>query len=337
MRAARSAARIIALLALTASAQARDAAPLPQLDWQAPRDCPDGEAVAARLRDVLDGELLAFGRDWQINGRMSADGARPWRLVLELRESHAAPGSPPRVRVLHAAQCDDLAEAAAVAIALALGDAMAPEARQSDALTRAEPDEDIVHAGALAPSDAPPLAQTAEGGTPARASLELSLGALLDSASLGGWAVGGSVAARAWLERLGLGVYGLWLPPNEQAIAPGQGADFSLLGGGVRACYAPLDPHALRLAACAGFELGRFTANSHGLRASARLHDLWSAPTLGADLQGRLLGPLALDSRFELLWPLERQEYRVDLAQPVHDVPAVTFRWVVGVSGALPL
>src|SRR5688572_3833677 len=107
------------LMSISAPAQAQEQQALssPRLDWHAPRDCPDTDSVSARLHEVVDGELLAFGHDWQISARVSADGAHAWRLVLELREPGTSSSS--RQRVLRAARCDDLAEAAAVAIAIA--------------------------------------------------------------------------------------------------------------------------------------------------------------------------------------------------------------------------
>jgi len=317
---------------------------LPRIDWQAPLDCPDADAVSARLRETLDGELLAFAHDWQIRGLIAADGASSWRLVLELREPGTAASTNARQRVLRAARCDDLADAAAVAIAIALGDAIS--LGKASALDSAEqPENSSAHAhdgadtaaSAAAPEaahddSAPRNTEPAPALERARPRLDLALGALLDSATLGAWSVGGTLSARGWFDRLGLGLHGVWLPPSTIEIAPGQGADLSLLGAGVRACYAPLVEASLRFATCAGFELGRFGANGRGLVEAERLHDVWIAPGLSADVQGHVLGDLGLSSRVELLLPLERREYRVDLDQPVHDTPRLTFRWVVGVS-----
>jgi hypothetical protein len=181
-----------------------------------------------------------------------------------------------------------------------------------------------------------PLPRASSEATPRQ--LELSLGAVLDSASVAGVALGGSVELRAWLGDVGLGLYGLWLPPHEQVIAPGQSAAFSLLVGGARGCYALLGGgRALRAAACAGFELGRFGADSQGLVASSDVHDLWLAPSVGVDLQGRVLGSLGLSSRIDVLWPLLRQQYQVDLDRPVHEIPALTIRWTVAAGGGLAL
>jgi hypothetical protein len=50
-----------------------------------------------------------------------------------------------------------------------------------------------------------------------------------------------------------------------------------------------------------------------------------------------VLGPLGVSSRIDVLWPLRRQEYRVDFERPVHDIPALSVRWTVAVGGDLTL
>jgi hypothetical protein len=348
---------LAAVLAWGASvAAAAEGAPAPNVAWDAPRECPDLAAVSARLEDVLGGELSNFGRDWQVSGRVSGSAGR-WMLVLELREPGGAVSAGPRQRVLRAQRCDELVEAAAVAIAIALGDAMT-SVRSSDeaAVVRA----DVAPSSSmLAPSS--PTAAPGAAGSGARSGqvalppssdgasgsavgvrneqhLDLALGVVLDSASVAGWAVGGNLGLKLWLGDLGLGVYGVWLPSHSRTIAPAQGADFSLLAAGVQGCYRAWgDVASFSLEGCAGFELGRFSAESYGLRAASDSTDLWLAPSLGVDLRGRILGPLAAMSRIEVLLPLRRQAYLVDLDQPVHDIPALTLRWSLAVAGDLSL
>jgi hypothetical protein len=131
----------------------------------------------------------------------------------------------------------------------------------------------------------------------------------------------------------------VWLPAREEEIAAGQTAEFALLAAGARLCARLWgSAQGLDLAGCAGMEVGRFSAESFGLVAAGRVQDTWLAPSLGVDLRGNLLGPLAARSRLELLAPLQRQEYRVDLSQPVHEIPSLTVRWSLGFEAdwALP-
>ncbi|MEY4550945.1 MAG: hypothetical protein RL685_7140 [Pseudomonadota bacterium] len=352
-----------ALLAGSTTARAEsagaEAGTAPRVTWRAPASCPDREAVASRLRDTLGTELASFGRNWQVQGQVQRAADGQWRLVLELREPQQPSTAPARQRVLHARRCADLVEAAAVAVALALGDAREVAAESSAAESPAseppaseppasEPpvaappapvpaaprDSTTAPGIALAESDAAPLPRA-----PQPKSLSASLEALLDTASVSGPALGGSLALGGWLGDFALDAHATWLPAREEEIRAGQTADFGLLAAGARLCARLWgSAQGLGLAGCAGMEVGRFSAESFGLVAAGRVQDTWLAPSLGVDLRGKLLGPLAARSRLELLAPLRRQEYRVDLSEPVHEIPALTVRWSLGFEAdwALP-
>lgn len=323
-----------------ATKPARAAELAPHISWQAPPACPDAAAVSQRLETVLGSELLEYGRGWQLEGRVRGNGTSGWELVLELREPGRAATLAPLQRLLRAPHCEDLVEAAAVAIAIALGDARegdlhaAPETASSPPAVGSQesvaPNATDPQLGAASSSAAAPPAL--------RRSLDLSLEALLDSASVGSAALGGSLSVAAWFGALGVDVHGAWLPAQRESIAPEQSADFSLLTAGARGCYRVWGSvGSFGLAPCAGFEFGRFSAESQGLVSATRTHDLWLAPSLGVDLRTSLLGPLAARSRIEVLLPLRRQEYRVDLVQSVHEIPALTVRWSVGIDADVPL
>lgn len=323
----------------TTTATSGPAAPGPQLSWQAPDGCPDQEAVASRLRDTLGAELSSFGQHWQVRGQVQRAADGQWRLLLELREPEQPPAAAARQRILHARHCADLVEAAAVAVALALGDAQEVAASSSPRPSAPAPPVNTPPA----PSTPPGLDLAAAGTAPLErtalpSTLNASLEALLDTASVSGVALGGSLALGGWLGDWGLSAHGLWLPAREAAIGAGQGAEFSLLAAGARLCYRAWgNARGLGLAACGGLELGTFTARSHGLVAAGRVSDTWLAPGVGLDVRGKLLGYLAARSRVELLAPLRRQTYRVDLIEPIHEIPALTVRWSVGFEADVAL
>jgi hypothetical protein len=146
------------------------------------------------------------------------------------------------------------------------------------------------------------------------------------------------VALAGWLGDFGLDAHGVWLPAREAQIASGQSAEFSLLAAGARGCFRFWgNAQSLGLAVCAGMELGSFAAESRGLLQAGSVRDTWLAPSLGLDARGSLLGHLAARSRLELLAPLRRQTYRVDLVEPVHEIPALTVRWSLGFDADLAL
>lgn len=337
---------------LPAARAAEDAsAAAPRVTWRAPASCPDEAAVTSRLRDTLGTELASFGRDWQVQGQVQRAAEGQWRLVLELREPQQPSTVAARQRVLHARRCADLVEAAAVAVALALGDAREvaasadspaaapPAAPSPPAPSPPTPPGDAPADGAnpgidLAGSEAAPLTRAA-----LPKSLNASLEALLDTASVSGPALGGSLAVGGWLGDFALDAHAVWLPAREEEIGAGQSAEFALLAAGARLCARLWgSAQGLSLAGCGGMEVGRFSAESHGLVAAGQTQDPWLAPSLGVDLRGHFLGPLAARSRLELLAPLRRQEYRVDLSEPVHEIPALTVRWSLGFEAdwALP-
>jgi hypothetical protein len=303
----------------------------PSLTWQAPPACPDGEAVSERIEAVVGGELSEYGKGWQARGRVSR-GSQAWQLVLQLREPGRALEAAPLERVLTAPRCEDLVEAAAVAIAIALGDArdQAADSRKPAAAVEAAASMGPPENG-TADFDQPSLEVAP--GAPHRLGLGGSLDAVLDSGSVGGPALGGSLGLGGWLGPLGAGAYGTWLPAHRKDIAPQQGAEFSLWLGGVRGCYQLFGGAGnLGLAPCVGFEIGQLRADSHGLREGASTRDTWLAPSVGLALQAKVLGPLAANSRLDLVLPLGRQTYRVDLVQPVYEIPALLLRWSLGVS-----
>jgi hypothetical protein len=256
--------------------------------------------------------------------------------VLTLVAPDAGSETPANRRVLSAKHCDDLGDAAAVAIAIALGDAAVLDAAAVDGAaptgpTQLEPVPSTPPGAASLDTEAAPATSAADGShVPQR--LAIAADMVLDSATLGGLAGGAAVEFQGWLARFGLGLYGLWLPPRALDIDAGQHAEFSLLVGGLRACYAiPADW--LSVAACVGGEIGALDAHAKGLRQGQDPRDLWLAPSLGVVFGGKVLGSLGLHSRVELLLPTLRQEYRVDLEQSIHRVPEATLRWSLGIDG----
>lgn len=263
-----------------------------------------------------------------------------WVLELELRSPHVAAGAPPAQRILSARDCDDLGEAAAVAIAIALDDASQNygrgqdgEAATADAAAGAapaSPDVEAFSGHATGPaSDRAGSAAVASDRAREPVHLAFAGDGVLDSASLGGLAWGASLELSGRWRRVGVGGYGLWLAPRAMELGSGQEAEFSLLGGGLRVCYrAPADW--LWVSPCLGAELASFAADSVGLRAGRDVHDLWLAGTVGLAFGSPILDGLGLHSRVELVLPTRRQEYLVD-DEVVHRVPAATLRWLIGV------
>ncbi len=340
---------IVGLSCLTPSARAAEALAPPITRWDSPSECPSAETVLLRLSSVMGRAASELGQHGQVEGEIHRAGAA-WVLSLTI-SARAAPGEPraPSSRELRASDCDELADAAAVAIAIALGGehtvgaAPAPAALASGhaapAMSSTASRGIAVNGarGAVVPSDAMPDETTDkapdEARETARMSLALSAEGVLDSASLGGAAFGPSLQARARFGALGIGVYALWLLPREKSVAAGQHVDFSLLAAGLRGCYRVRDQR-LGLDVCAGFELGALSATSHELLGGTARQDMWLGPTWGAELGWGLMKGLRLQGRLEALLPLRQEEYVVNVDELVHRVPGASVRLSLGLSGA---
>jgi hypothetical protein len=315
----------LALLSIAAPRSARaDEAPATLLDWRAPESCPDARAVYDSLSRVLGHAPTDFGVFSRVSGVIDAQGDG-WLLTIEIVERGQR-----LTRLISARRCEDLADAAAVAIGLAL------ERQRSEST-----------AGIAARSgNSPSLAPAPPGGEPSPgvpdASTEpaqdtsgyvfaLGADAVIDVNSLPSVAPGLSLHARLSRERLRLALYGTYLPPSELAVREGQAVEFSLLTGGARACYALL-PGAVTTAACGSVEAGQYSADGGGLRAARRAANPWVAPAAGLELDAPLWSTLAAELRADALLPLVRKQYAVNETELVYRPPALALRFYVGLS-----
>jgi hypothetical protein len=101
---------------------ARAAEPAPIAAWSAPAECPNAESIVQRLLVLGGGSVRRFSVAGSVRGEVVKEGEE-WVLTLQIIPAGAA-GSDDAVgpaRVLRARDCDDLAEAGAVAVAIALG------------------------------------------------------------------------------------------------------------------------------------------------------------------------------------------------------------------------
>lgn len=133
LRARRAACRLGYILAAffsEATAHA-EALPAPIVAWAVPEECPNAQSIVQRLLTLGGGESRAFADAGTVRGAIIKD-ADEWVLALQIVQAggdeqfdELTPG-----RVLRAKDCDELANAAAVAIAIALGGAPEPPAAE---------------------------------------------------------------------------------------------------------------------------------------------------------------------------------------------------------------
>jgi hypothetical protein len=299
---------------------------LPVLTWQAPAACPDQGSMQARMEAALR-RAPESAEGVEVHGRVAPLGAAGWQLQLDLVQA----GTAPRRRQLTAPSCDELADAAAVAIVLALGNQQEPAEHAS--------------AAAEAPIATAAVVAVAAQGEATRllepslrrehhSSLVLAGAAVVDSGMLPRLGWGGRLDLQARLEAWSAGLYALWLGEQELEPELGQGAGFGLLAAGLRACYRPLRGE-LALEGCLGLELEWLSAAAHGLAAGRDDHEQFLAPLAGTALSWHAFPNWALFARGDGLVPLSRHRYIVNESQTLHETPGFALRLSLGLEGDL--
>jgi hypothetical protein len=298
------------------------------LTWSAPPGCGAAAPIRERVSELLGQRELDLRRVERVEGRVhqTRDG---WALELRLFDAFGV-----RERELTSRYCDDLAEAAAVAITLAFEAASPPET--AAAAAPQEPpvlDAPTTNAGAAeaattAPSqpDAVAARPTSDGESSAPAT-RLALGAegIVDKSALPSLAAGASLIGQLRWTELRLGVFAVWLPSVEQSVGPSQRVDFSLLIAGVRACY-DLGHGLIDTALCAGLEAGQLAARGSGLAQARSARDPWLAPELGLELSCELSSRISLQAHVEAVAPLLKQGYAINDTDSVHHVSSLGVR-----------
>jgi hypothetical protein len=308
--------------------------------WSAPDGCPAAHSVDARARSLAGVDAATWASAGSVRGRISAEGGG-WVLSLQIERApgsglalaaaanarSSAESSPPPARVFHAGDCGELGEAAAVAIALALGGAAAaPPAGADDGVesvpTPPAADETQDTAGLSLASELHSI------GAVARAE------ALVDTGSLGGLAFGASVEVGMRWRALGLRAYGVGLPSRQVRLASSQYVELSLWAAGLRACYRAADALPL-IDVCGGAEVGAFGAAGRGLVDARERRDAWGATTWGTWFGIDLAEHLQAGARLEAVVPLSRERYFVNRNELVHEMSGAGVRLALSLGGTL--
>jgi hypothetical protein len=329
-----------------ASAPVADGRVEPLLVWHAPAGCSTAAAVQERVRELSGEPELDSSGVRRVEGRVS-ETTSGWQLELTLVD-----GVGERKRRLTSQYCEDLAEAAAVAITLAFeaarsreqaslkappgGDGLSDGLRRDETGSSAASPGSVVNAGgstdaSSAPDTSSSEANAGSGERPLRPGSAVWLGAelLLDVSSLPAPAPGPSLLGALRWESLRLGAFVAWLPESEKSVGPGQSVAFSVLLGGVRGCYT-LGQGLVETALCAGLELGRLSARGPGLLRARRADDPWLAPQLGLELSLPVSQLVMLHARGDAIAPMLRQGYAVNDSQDVHHIGSVGVRIGLG-------
>ena len=328
-----------ALLGLAASVPRPASAA--ELTASGPAACPDVAELSFRVERAI-GMPLAHAAPLRFDVRFAGEAAAfTARLAVEPSDLSA----PRSERMLGARQCGELADAVAVAIALALGtQPAAQETGVADApetsASTAAPALVASSAPTTTPASAAPdvarsesaIAESDAGLTPA-----LAVSVVGDAGSLPGLGLGLGLGAELRVARFALRASGTLLFDRHVALpgpgTPAPGADMSLVLGSLAACTSPFGAAAGVAFVCAGWELGRVEAIGTGVQAPRRGEALWSAPRVDAGLAWTIDGgPLRPFGQLTIAAPLERDDFYLRDLGSVHRAPAVVGRLSIGVD-----
>ena len=299
-----------------------------ELSVDAPASCVEPSALADEVSDLI-GKPIASVADVDFRVQISEGPRRRWRLRLEMvgrRPNDDGTTAIRGNREIEGATCAELAEAAAVAIAVSVR-SMMPEAsaagpRRPTASEEATP----------APNVTAPPAPPSPGGSPRQAvpwrpavalALATETGALPNT--------GFGVDVEAALRRGGLQVlaFGTWFASQDTIGAGNTGGRFRLVLGGGLACFAPQRGRWTGLA-CAGFELGRLAGTGISVARPATGALFWRAPRADLGVTVALGGSAALIVRAGAAVPLSRPEFVLDGADLVYRPSRLAGRLTTG-------
>ncbi len=288
------------------------------LTWDGPAGCPTAENVQSRVYALLgEGESGSSVADVTASGRIErTEGG--FRLLLTM-----GAGPAPSARVIEARTCDELAGAAAIAIALLARSSVASETAPLASAGASEPES--------SPPPAPPSIPPEEEGrakasppsaAPARLRLVLDVpvGAVgWGSLPATGFGLGAAVGARWKALRAAVGGE-LWLP--QTARTSGFETRFTLQSGRAEACVMH-DLQGVELGPCLGASVQRLT--SEGIASSvfsARSRTvLWISGLGGlfASVETPGFAHLRFFGAARVLVSPSRPRFVIDQLGPVHE------------------
>jgi hypothetical protein len=325
----RSAALTTALLApFTAAA----GGPAVSLEWQAPARCPGRNAVLERVTSLLESAAEAKAPVKARGTVLEPLPGASWELTLETVQ-----GEGTWRRTIHARSCDELADAAALIIALVVDPNLNPTPPAASVPPPARAPAPVPALTSTPPPPSaprPPPAARPPAVSRARVPLHVAASAVGDVGSLPAAALGGELAAGADLGRARIEAVGTVFPEVHKVIArnPERGGDVELLAGGLRGCY--LIPWTgWEGGVCGGVEAGRLRATGFGAREfNATEDELWLAGRLGVIADIPVVDPLGLRFGLEGLLPLRRPEFVVPPLGTVHEPSWVSLRLELGIQ-----
>jgi len=296
-----------------------------------PAECPAQAEVIGEIERQLGGEV-----DWSKHAALGAvveasPDAGGWRVVMTTRQ-------PEGFRELRGATCKEVAEAAALVIAMII-DPEALLATTTDP-TPVEPgaDDEVPGSPDTTTATAATAATTGGATTPVRWGLRGNI--VSDIGALPGVKPGVGLTAAATLGRWRVEVAGTYWFQRREPLAddPDIGGDLSMWTGAVRGCYGVRG-----WLGCGGFEAGQVAGSGYGIQDPISNTSTWMAPTLSVARELKLSQWLSFFVSAEAALALRRPHFNVtvevedmDVVAEVHQPAPVVGRVLVGAEVGIP-
>lgn len=329
------------LAAAGLSALAARAEPPLSLSWRAPEGCPSRETVLAEVTRLLGRDHARSSIQAEATVDRSGDGHR-LRVILRSDKT-------PRVRELTAPTCEELGDAAALILALAIDPSAVasapPRAAEGDAGAPAPPpptaDAGVAKKEPSAPPKDPPRPPPRRAATvespPAPKSLRTHAQIGLEMGAFRGAMPRAQVGLAFAMPPLRLEVTGMfgWGGRISAPSVPTAGAELWLAGGSLSGCFERAldgDARGPSAALCAFFEAAAMRAASFGVTSPDRAVAPWIAP--GAQLLVRwpFTRRAALRLDLGLAIPVVELSFNIEGLGLVHRIDAVSGRGGLGVE-----
>lgn len=307
------------------------AAPV-DLHWDAPAPCPDAEATAARIAARTPAQIGPT--PVRVDARVAAVGTG-YALTLAL----ARPGGASWRRDVTSDRCDELAEATALIVAVALDPVFLAEQAPAPGVTLpAPPAGPSIASPWSRPSTAPAAPRDAPAPTTSRApfgvALRPSVGAWFGALPRVGAAIGVDVVLPAH-RALRVEIGALAIPRQRTTVAPDAGAQLWLATAVLRGCFAPAVGR-VRPMACVGVAAGAIGGRGRGTAvASATATQPWASAVAATGVEIAIVRWLGVFARLEGHAHLRRPGFHLDAVGPVHRTGQASATALVGLSAVL--
>jgi hypothetical protein len=323
---------VVALSLLVCAARAHAA----ELRWRGAAECERKDNVAAQVERLIGRPLADVPAvDFEVEVQRGP-AAAPWRLRVQtvVPEGEITPSA----RELSGASCDEVSDAAALAIAMAVQERVQDGAPASEPVTPAAPEPSgDTRAAQPTPEGArsvsPPAPPGENGAAGARTlRIGVGLGVLLDGGALPSLAPGGQVEVSGTYAALRLSLFGAaFVPQREDVPGEDRGGEFQLVLGGIRACAAPGFGE-IHVMGCTGFELGQLSGEGQAVRVPRTKNAGWRAVLTEIGASWEFATDFAALVRVGAAWPLSRPEFVLDGTIPVHRPAGLDARALFGLE-----